>query len=320
MKIRTEVKVGIIAVVSIAIFVWGYNFMKGVNIARPSQTYNVVYQDINGLKKSNTVTLNGYKVGLVSDIHLMPNQTKNLLVKILLSEDFKIPINSTAVIYSVDLMGSQGIKLELSNESIMHKPGDTLAGIVQASMLDLVGDELIPVKTKVENVLTSIDSVMSVVQYTFTPEFSKNINGTMQHLNRSAGALDTFLTADDGKFNNILTNLDSISASLKNNMDELNLIMGNVASITDSIASGDIKELLTNLNSSTRDLHVLLSGINEGKGTIGMLATNDTLYYNLEDLTKSLDLLLIDLKENPGKYVKFSMFGGGKKDKKKSKE
>lgn len=318
MKIKTEVKVGIIAVVTIAIFVWGYNFMKGVNIAKPSQTYNVVYNDINGLKKSNTVTLNGYKVGLVSDISLMSGRSKNLMVKILLSEDFKIPMNSEARIYSVDLMGSQGIKLVLSNETGMHEPGDTLIGRVESSLLDLVGEELMPVKDKVEKVLISIDSVMSVITYTITPEFSENINGTLHHLNRSANALDTFFADDDSQFKTIVTNLETLSESLKNNTDELNKIMGNVAAITDSISDADIKELLTNLTLSAENLQILLTGINNGNGTIGKLATNDTLYYNLENLTKSLDLLLIDLKENPGNYVQFSMFG--KKDKKKKGE
>lgn len=318
MKIRTEIKVGIIAVVTIAIFVWGYNYMKGLNIARPSQSYNIVYNDINGLKGSSPVTLNGYKVGLVSGISLMDDRSKTLLVKILINESFKIPENSVAVIYSIDLMGSQGIKLVLSDTETTLEPGDTITGMVEASMFDIVSDEFIPLKDRVEKLFTSIDSVMAILHYTFNPEFSSNIQSTMHHLNKSAEALDTFFAAEDGQFNTIATNLATISVSLKNNMDELSLIMGNMAAISDSIASADIEELLTNLTLSSQNLQLLLSGINEGNGTLGMLATNDTLYKNLEDLTKSLDLLLIDFKENPNKYVHLSLFGGGKKDKNKS--
>jgi phospholipid/cholesterol/gamma-HCH transport system substrate-binding protein len=88
--------------------------------------------------------------------------------------------------------------------------------------------------------------------------------------------------------------------------------------MTDSLAKAQLKEAINNADKSMKELNVLLAGINQGQGTLGKLAKNDTLYYNLNRSTEDLDKLLKDLRYNPERYIHFSVFG--RKDKNKPKD
>ena len=314
MKIKTEVKVGLITVVTIAIFVWGYNFMKGLNILKQLHSYTVIYDNIEGLQDANRVTLNGYRIGMVDNIDLSDEHQGKLVVKIVLEKNFDLPKNTIAEIYNVDIMGSKAIRFKLGDSPIFAESGDTLTGSVAASLIE----QMDPLKNKAEKIMDSLDSILLTLKLTLGPDFSENFNSTLQHLRNSAESLDLFLNDDNGQFPSIISNIEDITIGLKNNTEKFDGIMANMESFSDSLANTNIKTLVDNMNLSLYNLNKLLIGINNGEGTIGSLATNDSLYKNLENLSHSLDLLLIDVKENPKRYVHFSVWGG-KSEKKKDK-
>ena len=82
MKISKEFKVGLLAVVSIAILYLGFNFLKGSDLFSPNNTYYAVYDNIDGLNVSNPVLINGFSVGRVSDIEILQQQGNTLLVSL----------------------------------------------------------------------------------------------------------------------------------------------------------------------------------------------------------------------------------------------
>jgi phospholipid/cholesterol/gamma-HCH transport system substrate-binding protein len=322
MKIRTEIKAGIIAVLAIAAFIWLFSFFKGLNIIKSIDTYHAIYARINGLKESNPVLINGYRVGAVKKIQLMPAMPGHLLVTMALEESVDLPSNTMAEIYSADLMGTQAIRLILGNDTAMAQTGDTLMGAVEGSLSEQVSAQMLPVKNKAERLMASIDSVMAVLTVTFNEDFRDNFNesfenitGTLAHLKSSSYTLDTLITKEDGVFATTVYNVQAISGSLREHMNDLEAILENVNTISDSLASANLKSLVNNMEQTLYQTDLLMSNINEGKGTIGKLATNDSLYRNLERLTRDLDLLLLDLQENPKRYVHFSLFGGGKSKK-----
>jgi len=316
MKIRTEVKIGLIAVVTLAVFAWTYNYMKGLNVFKQFHSFHVFYDDIEGLKESNPVTLNGFKVGLVNTIDLADDQSGKIAVNIVLERSFDLPKNSVAEIYNADLLGSKAIRFRLGNSPILAESGDTLEGRVEPSLSDLLS----PVKDKADKIMNSIDSVLIVVLESLDGNFSDDFKSTIQHLKNSAQALDLFFNEENGQFPAISSNIEDITLSLKNNTKKFDTIMDNMESLSDSLAQSQFKLMINNMSTSLLRLNELLEGINEGKGTIGALATNDTLYQNLESLSHNLDLLLMDMKDNPKKYVHFSVWGGGKSEKKQEKK
>lgn len=314
MKIKTEIKVGLIAVVTIAIFVWGYNFMKGLNILKKLHSYTVLYDKIEGLQDASRVTLNGYRVGIVDYIDLSDEHPGKLVVEIVLEKNFDLPKNTIAEIYNADIMGTKAIRFRLGDSPIFAKSGDTLTGSVAASLME----QMEPLKDKAEKIMDSLDSILLTFQLTLGNDFSENFNSTLQHLRNSAESLDSFLNDDNGQFPSIISNIEDITIGLKNNTGKFDGIMTNMESFSDSLANTNIKTLVDNMNLSLYNINKLLIGINNGEGTIGSLARNDSLYKNLENLSHSLDLLLIDVKENPKRYVHFSVWGG-KSEKKKDK-
>ncbi len=316
MKIKTEVKVGLIAVVTIAIFVWGYNFMKGLNILKQLHSYTILYDDIGGLQDANRVTLNGYRVGMVNNIDLSEDHPGKLVVQIVLEKSFDLPKNTIAEIYNADFLGSKAIRFKLGDSPIYAKSGDTLTGSVATSLMEQMG----PIKSKAEKIMDSLDSILYAVQLTIGNDFSENFNSTLLHLRNSAESLDAFLNEDKGQFPFIISNIEDITTGLKSSTEKLDGIMTNMENFSDSLANTNIKTLVDNMNSSLQSLNELLIGINNGEGTIGALATNDSLYKNLENLSHNLDLLLIDVKENPKRYVHFSVWGGKSEKKKDKKE
>lgn len=314
-KLRTEVKIGLIAVITLATFAWTYNYMKGLNLLKKFHSFYVFYDDIGGLKESNPVTLNGLKVGLVNDIDLSDDNSGRIAVVIVLEKNFELPKNSVAEIYNADLLGSKAIRFRLGDSPILAVNGDTLKGAVEPSMSDL----LKPVKAKADKIMDSVDSILIVVRESLGDNFSDDFKSTLNHLQNSAQALDSFLNDKNGQFPAITSNIDDITLSLKNNTRKFDTIMDNMESLSDSLEQSRFKSMINNMNTSLLSLNELLVGINDGKGTIGALATNDTLYKNLESLSHNLDLLLMDVKEDPKKYVHFSLWGGGKSEKKKDK-
>lgn len=316
-KIRHEVKIGVLAIITIALFIWIYNFMKGKNILHAAKTYTVVYDKVNGLEESNAVLINGYRVGLVDNIRFASDQSGKLIVTLLIEENFDIPINSIARIYSSDLMGTRSVALILGNSKEICESGDTLVPQVEGTLQEQVSFEMLPLKNKAENLMLSIDSVLAVIQVTFNESFRDNfsasfghIRETIKHLNRSTYTLDTLMTNEDGRFATFLSNIESISGNLKNNNEELTQLFQNMASLSDSLAKSHIRSTIDNLDRTLANMDTALTRINRGEGTLGMLITDDSLYINLENATNSLDALLKDVKENPKRYVQVSVFGG----------
>lgn len=319
MKIPKEAKIGFIGLITIAAFIWTFHFMKGKNILKYARTYTIIYNKIDGLEESGAVLLSGYKVGLVKEIHFLPDLSGRLSVHILLEEKFDLPLNTVAQIFSADLMGTKAIRLNLAESDEFHQPGDTLIGDIEGSLQEQVSIQMLPLKNKAENLMLSIDSVLAVIQNTFNEDFRDDFSKSFEHivatisnLQRSTFTLDTLLTNEEGRLARIISNVESISSNLRANNDELTNILKNFSSVSDSLASSDIKSTIENLDNTLTQMNIILKDINAGKGSVGMLVKNDTLYYNLEAAVGELDKLLRDMRENPKRYVHFSVFDFGK--------
>ncbi|UCG28312.1 MAG: MCE family protein [Bacteroidales bacterium] len=310
MKIRNEVKIGLLAVVTIALFTWGYNFMKGKNLLKTSRSYSAIYNNIDGLEESNGVWLSGYRIGLVNNIRFLSDNSGRILVGIIIQEDIDLPKNSVAQIYPADVMGTRAIRIILGDSEEICQSGDTLTAAMEGGLQDQVKKEILPLKDKAENLIQSLDSVLVIVQTTFDKEFKESFTESFTHLQKTTYTLDTMLTNEEGRIAHVLSNMESISSNLQENNEELTAIFQNISTISDSLARSNIRSTVDNLDRTLANMDTLLTRINRGEGTVGMLMANDTLYQYLENTAKSLNDLLKDLKENPKKYVNVSVFGG----------
>lgn len=326
MKLTRETKTGIVVTVAILFLYFGFNFLKGKNIFYRHQTYYAVYDHIDGLEKSNPVQINGLKVGMVADAQLDPNNPNRIIVTISINNtDLMIPDNSIARIISSDLLGSKAIQIILGDSKNYLNNKDTILSDVQASLTEEVNKQVQPLKIKAEKLISSIDSLIIIVQSILDEKASQNISGSIakfyqsiSNLEKTSFRLDSLMASEKQRLSEIFKNVESITFNLKNNNEKLNSIFSNINNISDSIAKSNLTSAINNASKSLEDLAKILDNINQGKGSLGMLLYNDSLYVNLERSARDLDNLLIDLKENPNRYVHFSVFG--KKEKKKKKK
>ncbi len=312
MKISHEVTIGFVVFVILAMFIWAYNFMKGRDILSSSVHYYVFYDEINGLEESSPVTLNGYKIGTVNRIGFVPGKTGELEVRLSIEEQVDLPLNTTAEIYNSDLLGTKAIRLITGDGESFVIKGDTLKGQIEIALQDQIGEQLYPLKEKAENLMVSIDSVLSIIQNTFNSSFSNDLGESIRHINNTLGALDTMVAKKDGSFAGTMANIESITRNLAKNNEELTRTLENLASVSDSIAQSNIRSSINNIDQSLANLNSILLKINEGTGTVGKIVNSDTLYYQFVETIESLNLLLKDMQMNPKRYVHFSLFDRGK--------
>ncbi|MEI6764796.1 MAG: MlaD family protein [Bacteroidota bacterium] len=323
-KIKREVKIAVIFIITLGLFYWGFNFLKGKNLLRKERTFYAIYNQVNGLSEANPVLVNGYKVGQVKDINFMPDGSGRIVVEfIVTNNDVRIPGNSVANLFSSDILGSRAIEIKLGNSTVAALNGDTLNTLVQSSLGEEVSLQMKPIKQKFENVMLSIDSVLVIIRSVFNEETRANltlsfesIKFTIQNLEHTTFNIDTLVTTQRVKLSAIIGNVESITSNIRKNNDKISNIIVNFSNISDTIAKANIAQTLENTNKSLQSFSTIIEKINRGEGSLGMLVNNDSLYKNLQGTSSQLNELVEDIKLNPQRYLNFSVFGkGGKKNK-----
>jgi phospholipid/cholesterol/gamma-HCH transport system substrate-binding protein len=310
---------GILGAVILFVAVWGFNFLKGSTLFKSTNAYYIYYDRIEGLNESSPVMVNGYKIGQVTDITFLPERNSSLLVKIEISNDFLLPDSTVARISSMDLMGSKGIALIFSGKKTYHSPKDTLVGEVEQSLKDQVSYQMLPVKNQAETLMKEISNAIEIVTYIFNEETRDNleksfasIKTTLFYLENSAFGLDTLLTQESGKISRILSNVEFITLNLKNNSDQITNVFTNLSTFSDTLVALNVSKTIMEANNALASFNAIMDKINRGEGTIGQLVQDNKLAIQLENAAMNLDKLLKDLRNNPKKYVNFSLMNIGR--------
>jgi phospholipid/cholesterol/gamma-HCH transport system substrate-binding protein len=313
-NLSREAKIGAVVAAAIFLLVYGLNFLKGKNIFTNRTHFYACYSNVDGLTEANPVFINGFIVGQVNKIVFNPDNSGNMVVEISLKEnDLAIPKNTVAVVFSNGLLGTQAINLVLGNEKIYAESGDTLVGEVKSKMLEDIGEQVVPIKNKAERLIVTIDSLVASVNSILNEGGSNNLKNALKNLSSATARADGLLSDEKVRLDNILTNVESISGNLKSSNSDLASILKNFNSISDSLAKANIATTINNANSAIKNVDLIAAKINSGKGSLGLLLHNDSLYNNLTSASKNLDRLILDLNQHPNRYVHLSLFG--KKDK-----
>lgn len=315
MKNYKAILIGITFIIAIVLFIWGYNFLKGINVFSKEIKYYAKYDDVSGLTVANPIMINGLRIGQVSRITFDPDMKGDIVVEMLLKKDFPLPTNTVARIFSADLMGSKVIDLQLGDAKEYAHHGDTLASSMEATLKEEVNAQVQPIKLKAENLLSSIDSLVTAIQTVFNESARENlkksfnnISETFSNLESTTSNIDTLVDQQATRIGSILVNIDSVTYVLKENRENISNMIGNLEVFSDTLTKIDLAGTFNRANRSLDKLDSILTQINEGQGSIGMLMYNDTLYMEVEKSAEELNKLLKDIRENPKRYVKFSLF------------
>lgn len=307
-----ELKIGLIAIITIGALFIGVNYLKGLNVLSSSRTYYAQYENIGGLQVGSSVLVNGYKVGTVSNIDLLIENNQELLVTISIEKEFAMPSNTICKIVNQDLMGTKGISLLLGDATDFLAVGDTLNASVEGTLQDEVNAQILPLKNKAEQLIGSMDSVMMIVTAVLNKDTRESLRNSLQSLDKTFLLMtetmikvDSMVAVNDDRITKVVKNLESITSNLESSNGDIKNILTNFSTLSDSLAKADIALVLKNINSIT-------TKINSGEGSIGLLLKDDKIYDNFEKSTRELAELLEDIKRHPSRYVNFSIIGGGK--------
>jgi phospholipid/cholesterol/gamma-HCH transport system substrate-binding protein len=317
MKISNETKIGVLTAIAITILILGYSFLRGNDIFSSSNKFYAIYKSVDGLSVSKPVLVNGFPIGRVSNMKLLPDG--RTIVEFKIEQQYNVPSNTLAKLVSTDLLGTKAIVFDYGNSNVNAEDKDTLRADIQGSL----AESLQPIQTKAENLITKLDSTLAAVNKILNPNFQRNVDrsflsiaNSLQTLESATKKIDALIGNETGRINSILANTEAVSGNLKNSTQNLTGITSNFEKISSDVANSNIKQTLANANKAMSDLQAIIAKINSNKGSLGLLLNDEKLYNNLSDASSSLNKLLIDLKENPNDYVSFSLFGGSGKKKK----
>lgn len=318
MKLNNETKIGLMAIIGIAILIIGFNFLKGKGLFKKENYIYAVYQDVQGLVKSNPVLINGVQVGRIADIDGGRNMRK-IVVTVSLNKEINIPDNSLAVI-NPNLLGSPSLEIQLGTSSNYLKKGDTLLTTLSGGAFDEAMKLINPVLYEVRNAVKSLDSVLTTITGVFDARAKSNIQNMLQNLNVATASfvvtsvsLKKLMDTQNGALAQSLDNVNKFTANLNSNNGKLDSIIGNTQKFSENLSKMDLKKTLDTLNIAINNFKMGAEKINSKDGSIGLLLNDKTLYNNLEATTKKINILLDDIRVHPKRYVNFSVFG--KKDK-----
>jgi phospholipid/cholesterol/gamma-HCH transport system substrate-binding protein len=303
LRYSREIKTGVFAVVSILLFILGYQYMKNSKLFQVSREFYVVYDNVVGLEAGAPVTINGMRVGKVQNLALANKAGDGVLVTFLLENDFEFPKSSVIKIYASGIIGGNNLAiLPADGDPIMAQAGDTLRGELESGMIDGLIEKFSPIEKSLLSTLTKVDSVLSDIDQVLDARSKQHLRQSMKSL---SVAMDQLSQTATGLNVLVDRNQNELDAAFKSILKTST----NLETITDSIAAVNTAQMLKDLSGSISALNQITNAMAQGEGSLGALIQDDGLYQDLRTLTEDAQNLLKDIKSKPKRYVHFSLFG-----------
>ena len=312
MKYSKEIKAGLIAILAIVGFVFLFQFMKGKSFFTTDNIYYAKFDNVEGLEQSNPVSINGLKVGQVDKI--IPKTGKDgklhFVVKLLIDKAYSFSKNSTAEIFEPGLMSGKEMRVNLIYDNApLAKDGDTLKGAFQISLMSNLSSQVGPVKDQLQSVLAKVDSAVASTNKILDEQNRREIKALLASLNQTVASFkatsdntNKLISSNQKGIENVVSNANETMKSAKIAVDKY----GNVA---ESIDTKQLNQTIAKLSEVSNKLNQVVSGIQNGEGSLGKLTKDEELYKNLNETSANLNSLVKDIKENPKRYINVSVFG-----------
>ena len=302
LKITREIKVAVLVILSIVLFYWGFTFLKGRNLFDNSNKLYAVYDNVAGLVVSAPVTINGLNIGKVNTIEMLPDG-KMKVELIITNEQIQIAKSSIAQIMDSGLIGGREIAI-LNNFSDKNytESGDTLKTSDKLGLTAELANQIGPVKDKVEILLENANKLIESLNATLDATTQQKLKSaiaslevTMAEFSQTSKSINGILAENKSKLNTTLSNFEKTS--------------GNLNAMSSSLEKADLGATVKKLEATLTSVNGMMANLEQGKGSMGKLLSDDAMYNNLTKTSKELELLLQDLRLNPTRYVNVSVFG-----------
>ncbi|MBO7322918.1 MAG: MCE family protein [Bacteroidales bacterium] len=300
---RKEVKLGIIACIIIAATFLAVDFLKGKDLFTNDIKLHTSYSSVEGLSVSTPVTIQGYKVGNITEMSYDPQQRIYNISFTVLSE-FDIPNDSYLEVYSSDILGSKALRIILGSSAEYFTSGESIKGEIASDLIGKLTSELSSTKSQVDTLLTNLNKTVNSVNVILNKENTENIASVMEDLQRTMSDIAKISATIKNKtpeIESLITNFESVSNTIAASSESISKTLENAEQITSAITEAQISESINSLKN-------LLDGLQNESGTIGKLLTSDSLYNSITSLSSHLDSLVTKIEKDPKKYIKISIF------------
>jgi phospholipid/cholesterol/gamma-HCH transport system substrate-binding protein len=315
MKISNETKVGALTALAITLLILGFNFLKGKSLFKTGTFVYGKFKNTKGLMTSNPVLINGLQVGSVYELQETSKTVDTIVIGIKLNKELNIPVNSIATIHENPL-GASSIDISMGDSKKYIKNNDTIPTIDAPGMLGEVTTKLTPVVDQIKVTVQTLDSVLRNVNSIFDPFTKNNMQDVVANTNRltasllvSAATFQKIMSDQNGALVKSMNNINSFTNNLAGNNDKINSTLANLQTTTGNLSQADIKGTVASLQASVERLNAAVSKMDSKDGSIGLLLNDRQIYDNLANTTRSLNILMDDLRVNPKRYVSISIFG-----------
>lgn len=298
-----ELKIGIFVVVVIVASFFMINYLRGEDIFNNEIELSSTYENVEGLVPSAPVFIKGYKAGKVTEVEYQP-ESESFKVVCSIKKEFRIPADSRMTIYSVDIMGGKGVRIDLGSSEASASDGGILESSFEAGLMDGLAGGVGPLMEKVTSTLDNLSVTISGVNRLLSDENQSRISSTLAHLEKAMTDISHVSDCFEGKteeLEDFIDNLSVLSEQLNSISEKADSAMGEVDSIAASLSGSDIAGVISSFKE-------LLESVNDPDGTIGKLLVDDALYDSIDSLLNDIDLLVSKIQENPKKYLKISVF------------
>ncbi|MTB53089.1 MlaD family protein [Lewinella sp. W8] len=325
---RYEVKIGILAIVAIALSFWGYKYIEGSNLLSRSHIYYANYDNVAGLTIGTPVQISGVTVGAVNDIQL-DQQSRLVKVSMDVNRSVNVPKGTVASLATISLLGEKAIELEYENPCFGNgdcaEPGSLLIGNSKSILASFTGGD--DGENPLDGLKAEIGSTLDSLEYMLFSKESDNpiarssqdLAATMENLKFSTARLQRIMDANAGEINATMENLEALTGTLASKQESIAGIIDNAEELTGSLSEVDLDKTMAEVNASITQLRGtlqeadqalsgvsgIMSDVQSGKGTLGKLLQDDAIYDRLNRASMAADTLLTDLQERPYRYIPF---------------
>ena len=313
MKISRLFWIGTIFVLSIIAFIGGLLYLQDISIRKSNYTFNVLFDNIQGLNVGDQVDMLGKKIGKVSNSRII-GQKIAVELSIDNSFSFSIPVDSKIEVKSEGLIGSKFVSISPGlNTKEFILPGETVEGLREFDFAEITPG-IVPLTQ-------DLSAFARRLKATLGEEEKDNIRLTIHNIESLTAELDTFvynyrnIISDNDKknFQDFIKNLSGTVKDLKygvnKEINKLDGMLDDLKKVTDkseelSTTITELKKSSESFAISTEKFNKILNKIDNGEGTMGKLVSDAALYENMDNLVNEMRALVDDIKENPTKYMK----------------
>ena len=298
-----ELKIGVFVVTVLVASFFLINYLRGEDLFNREMELVSHFDAVDGLVTSAPVYIKGYKAGKVAEVSYS-SENDSFKVICSVSNEFRIPMDSRMIIYSIDIMGTKGIKIDLGSSQTAAGDGDTLDSDYEKGLIDGLAEGIAPLIDKVNNTMDSLAVTVSGVNRMLSDSNQEKISATLVHLERTMANLNGLSASIGGKSSEVeamISNLSELSSRFNFIAEKVDTTVSSVNDMIGTINATDIEGLISSFRT-------LLENINDPDGTVGKLLSDASVYNSVDSLLCDIDELVRKIQENPKKYIRISVF------------